>query len=118
MRANLTTVLVWAPRVLGILVALFLAIPAFDTLENTGYRSRVLAFLVNLLPCLLVAATVVVAWRTPLVGAIALLVLGVAYLIHFRGRFPWYTYAIVSGPVFLTGALYFVSHLLGRTPRG
>jgi len=113
MSKTLAEVLLWTPRVLGIIVALFYVIPAAHVWHEPGDRNRVVALLLNLVPSLLVAASVALGWRSRPLGAIAFLVLGVAYLARFWGRFPWFTYAIAAGPLFLVSALFLVGHLLG-----
>ena len=118
MSTRLHQILLWTPRLLGIAWAIFAAIPALHAIHDSGPRSPAVALFLHLLPSLLVAAAVAVAWRYPLVGAIAFLVLAVVHVVHTGGRLTLPVYLLTTGPLVVTGVLFFVSFLLGRPPRG
>jgi len=62
----------WAPRILTILVALFLSVFAFDVFEGKKAFLEILAALVlHLIPTFLVVVLLVLAWRRELIGVVA-----------------------------------------------
>ncbi|MFO0982881.1 MAG: hypothetical protein U1E76_14315 [Planctomycetota bacterium] len=115
MQPRAMSVLIWAPRVLAILYALFLALFALDVFgEGRAFWPTVLALSMHLIPTLVVLCSVALAWRWPALGAVLFPGLGVLYLRVFRGT--WTTYAIMTAPLFLTGALFLISALKARRP--
>lgn len=102
--------LFWAPRVLTLLFALFLSLFAIDVFSEAGSLTEILVGLAShLVPTFIVVAVLVLAWRWEWVGAIAFAGLAVAYVVVMWGRFPWVTYATVSGPLLLVSVLFFLS---------
>ncbi len=96
------TLLIWSPRLLAILFALFLGIFAMDAVGQGP-----LAVLVHLIPSGLLLAVVALAWRWPCVGTAAFLVF--ALLIGAptlaRGGAPW----LFCLPMLLISGLYFLA---------
>jgi hypothetical protein len=114
MRAN-HRLLVWAPRVLGIAMALFLSVFALDAFsEPAGLLERAGALAVHLTPSASVALMVAVAWRWELAGALGFAALGVTYLALAHDRFPWTTLMAIPGPLLFTGALLVASWAVRR----
>jgi len=100
----------WAPRILTILVALFLSVFAFDVFEGKKAFLEILAALVlHLIPTFLVVVLLVLAWRRELIGVVAFAGLAIAYVGFFWGRFPWVAYAAISGPLLLVSVLFLLS---------
>lgn len=97
----------WAPRLAGIALALFLSLFALDAFEGKSFAEGVPAFLIHLAPAMLVFATVAIAWRYPLVGAVAFLACAVGYAAMVRGRLDWI--AVISGPLAVVAILFFLS---------
>ena len=103
-------VLFWAPRTLGIIITVFISLFALDVFgEGKGFWGTTLALLIHLIPTGLVLILLAVSWRWEWVGAIVFVALGVLYVILFWGRFVWYTYAFISGPLFLVGVLFLLN---------
>lgn len=97
----------WAPRVLALSFALFLAIfaldvfGAYDTLTET-----LIALVMHLIPTFLMLAVAAIAWRWPLVGGVAFLLLGVLSIVAFD-TYEWLAkFLFVSAPVFVIGLLF------------
>ncbi len=112
MRTVLMRGMLWAPRILAILFAAFVAMFALDVFgEGYGFWGTVLALAMHLIPVYLVLLALLVAWRWELVGGTLFAALGVAYLVLFGGRFHWSAYALISGPLFLLGALFAIDGL-------
>jgi hypothetical protein len=100
--------LLWAPRIAGLLVAAFLALFALDAFNETGsFVGALPAFAIHLIPSLLVLMVVAIAWRFEWIGAIAFIALAVLYAVMARGRLDWI--AVISGPLVLVGVLFLVS---------
>ena len=101
-------VLRWSPRLLGIAVALFVALFAGDALREgrTGPAAAREVALHLVLPLVLLA-TVAVAWRRAWVGAAAFLGLAALYAATTARRPDWVL--VVAGPLALVGALYALS---------
>jgi hypothetical protein len=107
--------LFWTPRAVAILFAVFLALFALDVFEEGGRPEKmVVAFLVHLMPALLVGLVVVLSWRHELFGAITFFALGVLYTAGAWARFPWSVYAVIAGPLFLVSALLLVNWVSKR----
>jgi hypothetical protein len=109
--------LLWAPRILGILMALFLALFALDAFKDGArFRESLLAFAIHLAPALVLMAIVALAWRWEWIGALAFIGLGAAYMVIVRGRLDWML--VISAPLLAIGACYFWSwrhhHVLHR----
>jgi len=102
--------LLWAPRILGILFAGFLSLFATDVFgEYQGFWKTFLAFMIHLIPTWMVLITLAVSWRREWVGGIMFIVLGVGYLILSWGKFNWAVYLVISGPLFLISVLFLIN---------
>ena len=98
----------WSARVLGIVVALFLATFALDAFgEGRGTLRSALALLLHLVPTLLLLAVVAVAWRRAWVGAVVFLGLAVVYAAMVPRRPDWVL--VIGGPLALVGVLFALS---------
>ena len=105
-------VLCWSPRVLCLLFAVFLSMFALDVFDaHLGFWKSCLALFIHLIPTWLVLAALLLSWRREWIGAILFNVLAAAYIVMAWGRFPWQTYAIISGPLCLLGVLFLLSWL-------
>jgi len=110
MKTSLKPWLVWTPRILGILFAVFLSVFALDVFgEGHGFWKTMLALLIHLIPTGLVLAALAVAWRWTWIGGLLFIGLGALYLVTAGGRFNWYVYVLISGPLFLVGGLFLLN---------
>lgn len=107
----------WAPRVLCLLFAAFISMFALDVFEeHAGFWQTARALLMHLVPTFALLLVLALCWRWEWVGVILFPALGLFYIFSFWGKFPWGTYAIISGPLFMLGFLFFLSWLQ-RKPR-
>ena len=90
----------WTPRVLAILFALFLAMFALDAIGESA-----VAFAMHLLPALLVLGVVALAWKREWLGAVLFVCLAALYAVAMRER----VYFAIVGPILLVAALFAVS---------
>jgi len=110
MSSRTKKVIYWSPRILGILFAVFISLFAFDVFgEGYGFWEAILALLIHLVPTYLVIIALVLAWRWEWIGAVLFTGLGIFYIIWTWGKFPWVTYVVISGPLFLVGILFLVN---------
>jgi hypothetical protein len=118
MNKNTKRALFWAPRVLGILLAIFLSMFALDVFgQGYGFWGTILALLIHLVPIYVLVIVLVIAWRWEWVGAVLFIAFAIFYVVWFRGRFPFTTYLVISGPLVLVGALFLVSWIYRRELR-
>ncbi len=105
--------LYWAPRTLGVLLAILLSLFALDVF-GAGYGAwqTVLALLIHLIPTGLVALALAVAWRRERAGAI--LFAGLGFVAAWRGGNPLPVRLILAGPLFLVAALFLAGWLHRR----
>jgi hypothetical protein len=106
MSKTFDTFLLWAPRIAGLGVALFLAVFALDAFDGRGFAALP-AFLIHLAPSLFVLAAVAVAWRFPLAGAGAFVGIALTYAASVHWRPDWI--AVIGGPLVVVAALFAVS---------
>ena len=106
MRSTSTHLLVWAPRLLGLAVCLFLGLFALDAFDERQSLARSLAdFAFHLLPVLLLVTIVLLSWRRPWIGGIVFIAVAVLYATALaRGRLDWI--AVIAGPLFVVGLLF------------
>jgi lysylphosphatidylglycerol synthetase-like protein (DUF2156 family) len=108
----------WAPRILGLLFAAFISLFALDVFgEGYGFWETIAALIMHLIPTAILLVVLALAWRWEWIGAILFAALGVAYIIMAGGKFEWATYLLISGPLFLIGALFLVSWLFRKELR-
>jgi hypothetical protein len=110
-----TKALFWIPRVLCLLFAAFLSVFALDVFtEGHGFWGTILALFMHLIPTGMVLAALAVAWRWEWAGAFVFLSLGGWYLFTTWGRMHWTSQLVISGSLFLIGALFVLDWLYRR----
>ena len=119
MKTPLRGLLFWVPRILGLLFAAFISLFALDVFEaNRGFWETAVALLMHLVPTAILLAILAVAWRWEWIGGLLFPALGALYIAMAWGRFPWPTYAIIAGPLFLMGGLFLAAWLGQRRAVG
>jgi len=108
MNKSLKQTLYWTPRVAGVVFVLFISLFAFDVFEEgLGFWGTLLALFMHLIPSIVLALAVWVAWKREWVGAALFLGWAVWYLAFFLERnFPWATYALIAGLPAVIGLFY------------
>ena len=105
--------LLWSPRVLGILVCLFLSLFALDAFGGGKTFIQALPdFALHVAPMLMLLLVVGVSWRWAWVGGLAFTGLAVTYAVFARARMDWIL--AISGPLLLVGLLFSWSWLRHR----
>ena len=108
MNRPLKQVLFWSPRVLCIAFAIFISLFALDVFnEGFGVARTILALAIHLIPTAIILVVLAVSWRWEWVGGVLFVALGVLYLIAARHHPSWIV--VISGPLFLVGALFLLN---------
>jgi len=112
MKRPVKRLLFWTPRVLCILLAVFVSLFALDVFgEGYGFWGTMLALLMHLIPTGVILIVLAISWRWEWVGGILFTALGVLYLAMFWGQFDWSAYLAISGPLLLVGVLFMINWL-------
>jgi hypothetical protein len=119
MNKNLKQILFWTPRVAGILFTLFISLFAFDVFEEgLGFWGAILALFMHLLPSILLAVTIYVAWKREWFGAVLFIGWAIWYVAFFFDRgFSWGLYAIIAGIPTTIGLLFLAGWIWRRQIR-
>lgn len=98
MRTRTRSMLIWLPRMLGILLCAFLSLFALDVFAmGLGFWQTLGALLIHLAPVLLVAGMLAASWRWEWLGAVAF------------GAFGLWTFSFTAGSVMPFAVLLLVS---------
>jgi hypothetical protein len=110
MKGPVRRLLFWSPRVLCIAFALFLSLFALDVFnEGLGLWKTILALSIHLIPTAFVVLVLALSWRWEWVGGTFFIAAGILYLILARHHPDWVV--VISGPLFLVGALFLLNWL-------
>jgi hypothetical protein len=105
--------LLWAGRILGVALALFLSLFAWDVFEVEGsFWEKVGGFLVHLTPTWLVLLAVTQSWRWTWLTGVLLVGLAGLYVPLFR--VPVSAYLMLSSPALASGALFLSGWAAGK----
>jgi uncharacterized membrane protein len=99
-------VVVWTPRIAGILVGLFIGMFALDAFrEGKPFLQSLPDFLIHLSPAVVLLASVGASFRWPWIGAVTFIGLAVVYATTMsKGRLDWML--TISGLLLVVGALF------------
>jgi len=106
----------WTPRVLSILLIVFLAIFSLDVFEeNLGFWKTILGLLIHNIPSIILAVIIWISWKYEIVRGVTFIIAGIAHMIFSLVRAhvePWYIYflglLIIDIPAFLIGILFLI----------
>jgi hypothetical protein len=97
--------LLWSPRVLGILACVFISLFALDAFNGDQTLLEALpAFAIHVAPGVLLLAVVAASWRWEWLGGVVFIGLAVAYVTIARDRLDWIL--VISGPLLIVGTLF------------
>jgi hypothetical protein len=97
--------LLWSPRVLGIVVCLFLSLFALDAFSGGKSVAQAAAdFLVHVAPMLVLLGVVALSWRWEWIGGAVFTALALTYAYVARHHLSWIP--VVSGPLLVVGILF------------
>jgi len=105
--------LLWIPRVLGLLVCVFLSVFSLDAFGNGKNVIQAISdFAIHLAPVLILFAVVGVSWRRPWVGGVVFTGLAAGYAYVSRAHPSWIL--VIAGPLLAVGILFIWSWRHGR----
>jgi hypothetical protein len=112
--------LVWTPRLLGVIFAAFVGLFALDVFtEPSTVGQTLVAFVVHLLPAAIVLILLLIAWRWQAAGGLLFLAAGAGYAIAVvAGQRPLSWILAISGPLVLIGVLFLLSRRPPSRARG
>lgn len=113
-------ILYWAPRILGIVMILFISMFAFDSFApGNTLGQNLLSLLIHLLPSIGLLILLLVAWKWELIGGIIFTLAGIAwsifvYMINFKrtgsaGK-ALFVVLTLALPLIITGILFIMNH--------
>lgn len=113
-------ILYWSPRILGIVMILFISMFAFDSFSpGNTIGQNLLALLIHLLPSIGLLILLLVAWKWELIGGIIFTLAGIAwsifvYMINFKrtgsaGK-ALFVVLTLALPLIITGILFIMNH--------
>lgn len=117
MKTKVNRFVYWTPRILSIILVLFLTIFSWDVFdENLGFWQTVLGLLIHNIPTLILAVIIWISWKYEIVGGVAFILAGITHMVFSLIREtidPWYfvfaTSTIIDGPAFLIGILFLMN---------
>jgi hypothetical protein len=110
MKGPVRRLLFWSPRVLCIAFALFVSLFALDVFNSgLGLVKTILALSMHLIPTAFIMVVLAFSWRWEWVGGLLYIAAGVLYLTEARHHPSWVV--VISGPLFLVGALFLLNWL-------
>ena len=107
MKRPVKKILFWSPRILGILIAVFVSLFALDVFGE-GYSTveTIVALAMHLIPTFVILVVLGIAWRWEWIGGFLFVTLGVLYITLFWEPSNLPAYLVISGPLFLAGILF------------
>ena len=110
MKRPVKRLLFWTPRVLCIAFALFLSLFALDVFsEGLGWWKTLLALSIHLIPTVFIVVVLAFSWRWEWVGGILYIAAGILYLSNPRTWHHPDWVLVISGPLFVVGALFLIN---------
>jgi hypothetical protein len=111
--------ILWAPRVISIILVIFISLFAFDGFVPgiTGYE-KTLSLIIGLLPAIIMTLALILAWFFKLAGGITFISLGIAMTFFFHTYQSELSFLTLSSPVLVVGVLFILSYYYEKaTPR-
>lgn len=106
-------ILYWIPRVLAIVSSLFMAMFSLDSFGgNESFGMKMLGFLMNNIPVLIVTSILVVAWKWEVAGGILFILAFIAGTIFFHSFTGNPGSIVVIAPFLIIGILFILHGFL------
>jgi hypothetical protein len=113
-------ILYWSPRILGILIILFISMFAFDSFSpGNTLGQNLTALLIHLLPSIGLLILLLIAWKWELIGGIILILAGIAWGVFIYGinlhrtgsvGKSFFVVFTLSVPLIIAGILFILVH--------
>jgi len=96
-------------KVLIVVYAIFLSLFSLDAFTGSApWYMELGGFLIHLIPTYIIIALAVLAWRNAKMGGIAIIVFGIIFTLYYS-IYDLATFMMLAFPLFLTGALFWLS---------
>ena len=115
-----TKVLIWTARILFILVILLISLFALDSFSpERSFWQNTAAFLVHLIPSIILLAVLIIAWKWEKIGGIIVVFVGLAagiflFIFNYKRNHSVatsiYVTLTIAMPLVLAGILFITSH--------
>ena len=106
--------LYWFPRILSIILLIFISLSSLDVFESRlRWYEYLGALFLHLIPSFILAAFIVLAWKYELIGGIIFIALGVIYILMAKG-FPASVYIIIAGIPLIIGILFIINSFMKK----
>jgi hypothetical protein len=107
--------LYWVPRIFTILAIIFMLMFSFDSFEGDAPLSKkILGFLINNIPVMILTVILIVAWKNELVGGLIFIAAFIAGTIFYRSFTGNPGSLVVILPFLITGILFILYYILNR----
>ncbi len=108
--------LIWIPRILTIVYALFLMLFSFDAFSgDSSLMLKILGFLIHNLPTVALILIIILTWKRTLIAGMLYLVAGLIFTIYFK---TWQqglmVFGFISLPLFIVGTMFIISHFADK----
>jgi len=104
----------WIARILAILYVIFISLFALDVFQpGIPLGELLIGLFMHLIPSLVIAAVIWIAWKNPLVGGILFIATGLGFSFFFHTE-SWSTFAIIAAPPILIGLIFLIESALSR----
>lgn len=101
----------WLPRIILILLILFISIFSFDVFEgNNTIIEKLIDLFMHLIPTLILIILLVIAWKKPFIGFILLIITGTFSIFFFNINKNPYVILILILPQYIIGLLFLLDY--------
>lgn len=113
-----TDKLIWIPRVLAIILIVFLSLFALDVFSGDAlFIKKLGGFFVHLIPSFILLLILIISWKKPLIGGSLFILLSIAFAFFFRTYRSVPTFLGITFPVVLVGILFITFDLVAKKSR-
>jgi hypothetical protein len=111
------------PRILSIFAIGFISLFALDSFEHGTLGEQILAFLLHMIPSLVLTIILAIAWKWELIGGILYMLLGIVlspyifalnFSINHSILISFEIIVLITFPFILSGCLFVWSHFMKR----
>jgi len=116
----------WTPRILSIIMILFLAMFSLDVFDScNSLLTCLLALFMHNLPVIILIIVLIISWKREIVGAVSFILAGLLYIFLLliqisKGQGGWFMllWSIqISLPAFIIGFLFYLGWRKKKKPR-
>jgi len=103
------------PRLLALLIAIFLEIFAFGIFDVIiPFEKKFGIFMIHSIPSLLLLTATLISWKNSLYGIISFSLLLIVFSMYFSTPYDTTLFLVISVPLMIIVALYAIDHFLKK----